>query len=72
MSSKGLAWKITAVVGCLLLSAGAVYVLVGPVGQDHGWSEHDYAAWGLVASGVAFLLFVALPALLVERRRRPA
>lgn len=71
MSSKGRASRI-AMVGCLLLSAGVVYALVGPVGTHPGWSEHDYVAWGLVASGLALLLLVALPALLVERRQPPA
>jgi predicted acyltransferase len=70
MSSKGRASRI-AVVGCLLLAAGAVYALVGPVGKNPGWSEHDYVAWSLVAAGVALILLVALPALLVERRQPP-
>ncbi len=69
MNDKNRASKIAATVGGLLLVAGAVYAVAGPVGRDHGWSEHDYAAWGLMASGVALLLLVALPARLVERRR---
>lgn len=57
----------------VLLAAGVAYMLIGPVGVDHGWSEHDYAAWGLLVGGLAILALVTVPSLVgqyIRRKRR--
>lgn len=42
-------------VGVVLLVVGIIYTFMGPIGLHHGWSEHDYLAWGLIGAGSAII-----------------